>query len=50
MTRAKLSSWLVYQMGKARLDLDIKIICSIDDHHKAEALFKALPRALDTLT
>jgi len=35
---------------EARLNLHAKIIYGINDHHKAEALFKALGRALDTAT
>ncbi len=34
----------------ARLNLHAKIIYGINDHHKAEALFKALGRALDRAT
>jgi len=35
---------------EARLNLHAKIIYGVNDHHKAEALFKALGRALDTAT
>ena len=35
---------------EARLNLHAKIIYGINDHHKAEALFKALGRALDKAT
>ena len=35
---------------EARLNLHVKIAYGINDHHKAEALFKALGRALDTAT
>ncbi|MFC1592550.1 imidazoleglycerol-phosphate dehydratase HisB [Candidatus Omnitrophota bacterium] len=35
---------------EARLNLHAKIMCGTNDHHKAEALFKALGRALDTAT
>jgi len=35
---------------EARLNLHAKIIYGSDDHHKAEALFKALARALDEAT
>ena len=35
---------------EARLNLHAKILYGINDHHKAEALFKALGRALDTAT
>ena len=36
--------------AEARLNLHAKIVYGINDHHKAEALFKALGRALDTAT
>lgn len=35
---------------EARLNLHVKILYGTNDHHKAEALFKALGRALDTAT
>ncbi len=35
---------------EARLNLHAKIAYGVNDHHKAEALFKALGRALDTAT
>ncbi len=35
---------------EARLNLHAKILYGVNDHHKAEALFKALGRALDTAT
>ena len=35
---------------EARLNLHAKVACGTNDHHKAEALFKALGRALDTAT
>ena len=35
---------------EARLNLHARIIYGTNDHHKAEALFKALGRALDTAT
>ena len=35
---------------EARLNLHAKIIYGVNDHHKAEALFKALGKALDTAT
>jgi len=35
---------------EARLNLHIRIVYGINDHHKAEALFKALGRALDSAT
>ena len=36
--------------AEARLNLHAKIMYGVNDHHKAEALFKALGRALDTAT
>ena len=35
---------------EGRLNLHARIACGTNDHHKAEALFKALGRALDTAT
>lgn len=35
---------------EARLNLHAKILYGVNDHHKAEALFKALGRALDAAT
>ena len=35
---------------EARLNLHARIVYGTNDHHKAEALFKALGRALDTAT
>ena len=35
---------------EARLNLHAKVVYGINDHHKAEALFKALGRALDRAT
>jgi imidazoleglycerol-phosphate dehydratase len=35
---------------EARINLHARILYGINDHHKAEALFKALGRALDTAT
>ena len=35
---------------EARLNINAKVIAGINDHHKAEALFKALARALDIAT
>ena len=36
--------------AEARLNLHARVIYGVNDHHKAEALFKALGRALDTAT
>jgi len=36
--------------SEAKLNIHAKVLSGIDDHHKAEAMFKALARALDTAT
>ena len=36
--------------SEARLNLHARILYGVNDHHKAEALFKALGKALDTAT
>ena len=36
--------------GEARMNLHVKVAYGTNDHHKAEALFKALGRALDKAT
>ena len=36
--------------AEAKLNLHAKILYGLNDHHKAEALFKALGRALDSAT
>jgi len=36
--------------SEAKLNLHAKVVYGINDHHKVEALFKALGRALDTAT
>ncbi|MBA7708966.1 Imidazoleglycerol-phosphate dehydratase [subsurface metagenome] len=36
--------------SEAKLNLHAKVLYGVNDHHKAEALFKALGRALDTAT
>jgi imidazoleglycerol-phosphate dehydratase len=36
--------------SEARINLHAKVLSGINDHHKAEALFKALGRALDSAT
>lgn len=36
--------------SEAKINLHVKVLSGINDHHKAEALFKALARALDTAT
>ena len=35
---------------EARMNLHARVLCGSNDHHKAEALFKALGRALDAAT
>ena len=36
--------------SEAKINLHAKVITGINDHHKAEALFKALGRALNSAT
>ena len=36
--------------SEARINLHAKVLSGPNDHHKAEALFKALGRALDSAT
>lgn len=36
--------------AEAKLNLHVKIMYGVNDHHKAEAIFKALGRALDAAT
>ena len=42
--------FLVSLASEAKINLHARILSGINDHHKAEALFKALGRALDTAT
>jgi imidazoleglycerol-phosphate dehydratase len=42
--------FLVSFATEAKINLHAKVITGINDHHKAEALFKALGRALDSAT
>jgi len=35
---------------EAKLNLHARVVYGVNDHHKAEALFKALGRALDMAT
>jgi imidazoleglycerol-phosphate dehydratase len=42
--------FLVSFASEARINLHGKVVSGINDHHKAEALFKALARALDSAT
>lgn len=45
-----LRHFLVSLASEARINLQARILEGVDDHHKAEALFKALGRALDAAT
>jgi len=40
--------FLISFASEAKINLHARVFCGINDHHKAEALFKALGRALDT--
>jgi len=42
--------FLVSFASEAKINLHAKVLTGINDHHKAEALFKALGRALDSAT
>jgi imidazoleglycerol-phosphate dehydratase len=42
--------FLVSFASEAKINIHVKIMSGINDHHKAEAVFKALARALDTAT
>jgi len=42
--------FLVSFASEAKINLHAKVLSGINDHHKAEALFKALGRALDSAT
>jgi imidazoleglycerol-phosphate dehydratase len=42
--------FLVSFASEAKINLHAKVLSGINDHHKAEALFKGLARALDTAT
>ena len=42
--------FLISFASEAKINLHVKVLSGINDHHKAEALFKALGRALDTAT
>lgn len=42
--------FLVSFASEAKINIHAKIMSGINDHHKAEAIFKALARALDTAT
>ena len=42
--------FLVSLASEAKINLHAKVLSGINDHHKAEALFKALARALDSAT
>jgi imidazoleglycerol-phosphate dehydratase len=36
--------------SEAKLNIHVRVLSGIDDHHKVEAMFKALARALDAAT
>ncbi len=36
--------------SEAKLNVHVRVLSGVDDHHKAEAMFKALARALDAAT
>ena len=42
--------FLVSFASEAKINLHARVIAGVNDHHKAEALFKALARALDSAT
>ena len=42
--------FLVSLASEAKINLHAKVLSGINDHHKAEALFKGLARALDSAT
>ena len=42
--------FLVSLASEAKINLHAKVLSGINDHHKAEALFKALARSLDSAT
>ncbi|MBI2858407.1 MAG: imidazoleglycerol-phosphate dehydratase HisB [Chloroflexi bacterium] len=42
--------FLISLASEARMNLHARVLAGSDDHHKAEALFKALGRALDVAT
>jgi len=42
--------FLVSLASEAKINLHAKVLSGINDHHKAEALFKALGQALDSAT
>ena len=50
MSADLLRHFLVSFAAEAKINLHAKILSGINDHHKAEAIFKALARALDTAT
>lgn len=42
--------FLVSLANESRINLNARVVAGSDDHHKAEALFKALGRAIDAAT
>ncbi len=45
-----ISHFLQSLAGEARMELNARVVSGVNDHHKAEALFKALGRAMDIAT
>ena len=50
MSTDLLRHFFVSLASEAKLNIHAKVLSGIDDHHKAESLFKALARALDAAT
>ena len=50
VSTASVCHFLVSLASEAKINLHAKVLSGINDHHKAEALFKALARALDSAT
>jgi imidazoleglycerol-phosphate dehydratase len=45
-----INHFLVSFASEAKINIHAKVMSGVNDHHKAEAVFKALARALDTAT
>ena len=50
MSADLIQHFLVSFASEAKINIHAKVLNGINDHHKAEAIFKALARALDTAT
>ena len=50
MSADLIQHFLVSFASEAKINVHAKVLSGINDHHKAEAIFKALARALDTAT